>query len=69
MADDWLEKFIQWCRDQKEVAQESLDMMEAGNLHLYSNDVDVSDRHMNHLRHVIENMNKIVADHEASQSA
>lgn len=66
MADQFLENFIQWCRDQRDQALQSLAFMERGDLTLYSNHVDISESHMRHLRRVIEEMDAIISDHDSA---
>jgi hypothetical protein len=69
MANDWRQNFLEWCRAERARSQESLAMMEAGNLRLHQNHVDISADHMDHLRQVIAEMDELIPQVEADQSA
>lgn len=61
---DAVEAFIQWCRDQKEQAERSLDLMERGVLKLRSNDQDITDAHIQILKRIIDDMDAMIFTHE-----
>ena len=63
-----LEAFVDWCRDERERATTSLKFFEAGVLKIGATGpsglIDGSKSAMEHLRGVISDMNKLIADHE-----
>lgn len=63
--EEWMRLALERDREQIGTMKKSLEMFEAGDLHLFHNHVDVSEDHMAFLRRAIAELESVVAKYGA----